>query len=95
VAPISTSGGKTARGKLGVGKLQKLRADMYFLLLADAGRRLMILTEADMFDVCKKEKQGGRIPDSIEFFLVGLPDELAERLNKAREVASGEVSPKP
>ncbi|MGB9588163.1 MAG: hypothetical protein ACPL7O_08290 [Armatimonadota bacterium] len=33
-ACISTSGGKTARGKHAVGKLLKLRSEMLFLLLA-------------------------------------------------------------
>ena len=34
VASISTSAAHTARGKLGVGKLAKIRADMLFLLMA-------------------------------------------------------------
>jgi hypothetical protein len=51
-ACISTSGGKTASGKLAVGKLLKLRSDMLFLLLAkEPEKRIIILTEADMFDV--------------------------------------------
>src|SRR3982751_4444495 len=45
---ISTSGGTTASGKLGTGKLMKLRSDMYFLLLANVERRCVVLTEKDM-----------------------------------------------
>jgi hypothetical protein len=96
VASISTSSGKTASGKLGVGKLHKLRADILFLTLAEAERRVMVLTEADMFELCLKELQGGRVPKSIEFISVpveDLPVGLATQLSKAREAASKEVSP--
>src|SRR5205807_2594422 len=39
VAAISTSGARTSGGKNAVGKMLKIRSDMYFLLLADAERR--------------------------------------------------------
>lgn len=95
VACISTSGGKTARGKHAVGKLLKLRSDMLFLVLArEPERRFIILTEQDMYDVCSKEKKGGRVPENIEFELVEIPEELRERLNSSRENASKEVSPR-
>jgi hypothetical protein len=93
VATISTSGSKTATGKHAVGKLHKIRSDMFFLLLVDADRRLVILTEPDMFELCKKEAEGGRVPSSIEFFCTQIPDDLAVRLRSARQVASKEVSP--
>jgi hypothetical protein len=94
VASISTSGGKTSSGKLGVGKLHKLRSDMLFLMLAEAKRRLMILTEPDMLELCEKERQGGRVPPGIEYFLAELPHDLARRLRDARDVASREVQPR-
>jgi hypothetical protein len=93
VASISTSGGKTSSGKLAVGKLHKLRADMLFLTMVTAERRLMVLTEPDMFEVCLKEQRGGRVPAGIEFHLVALPAELAGNLRTAREQASREVRP--
>ena len=53
-ACISTSGGKTARGKHAVGKLLKLRSDMLFLLLAkEPQKRIIVLTESDMLDVAQ------------------------------------------
>lgn len=92
-ATISTSGGKTASGKHAVGKLNKIRSDMLFLLLAGVERRLVVLTEPDMFDVCQKEIASGRVPSSIEFFLTEIPVALRERLTSARAAASKEVSP--
>src|SRR2546422_10975751 len=56
VATISTSAGSTASGKHPTGKLMKLRSDMFFLLLVDAKRRLVVLTEPNMYELCVKEK---------------------------------------
>ena len=93
-ACISTSGGKTARGKHAVGKLLEVRSDMLFLVLArEPERRFIILTERDMYDVCLKEKKGGRVPENIEFELAEILEELRGRLNLAKENASREVSP--
>ncbi|MCL6558270.1 MAG: hypothetical protein K6U74_05615 [Firmicutes bacterium] len=93
-ACISTSGGKTARGKHAVGKLLKLRSDMLFLLLAkEPEKRIIVLTEPDMFEVCSKEKAGGRVPQQIEFVLAELPEDLRQKLTRARNNASKEVSP--
>ncbi|MFH1595063.1 MAG: hypothetical protein ABIG94_01650 [Pseudomonadota bacterium] len=94
MATISTSGAKTASGKLAVGKLLKIRSDMFFLLLAaKAQRRVVVLTEPDMLELCKKEVEGGRVPASIEFVLAEIPAHLIDKLKKARAVSSKEVSP--
>ena len=93
VATISTSGSKTVTGKHAVGKLLKIRSDMFFLLLVNTGRRLVILTEPDMLELCQKEAKGGRVPSSIEFVRAEIPDNLLIRLRGARQIASKEVSP--
>src|SRR3989304_5563447 len=90
VAAISTSGARTSGGKNAVGKMLKIRSDMYFLLLAQAERRLVVLTESDMYAQCQKEVAGGRVPKSIEFIHAELPDDLQSRLVASRHVASGE-----
>jgi hypothetical protein len=90
VATISTSGSKTSGGKHAVGKILKLRSDMLFLTMVEAKRRLIILTEPDMFDQCKKEATGGRVPPEIEFACAIIPDELRVRLVAARNKASRE-----
>jgi hypothetical protein len=92
-ANISTSSAKTASGKRAVGKLQKIRADMLFLLLADVQRRIVVLTEKDMYDLCVREKEAGRVPPEIEFAHAQIPDDLANQLRQARKRASREVSP--
>lgn len=94
IATISTSSSFTSGGKHGVGKLMKLRSDMLFLCMAEAKRRIVILTEKDMYDRCLAEKDGGRVPPEVEFALAEIPDELRGRLIKAKGVSSREVSPK-
>ena len=93
VANISTSSFLTAKGKPGIGKVTKVRSDIFFLLLADADRRLQILTEGDMHEHWCKEARIGRVPSSIEFVHVALPDDLAAKLRASRRKASDEVSP--
>lgn len=94
VANISTSSALTARNKPGVAKIQKLRADMLFLLMVEAKTRLIILTEIDMYDRCLREKAAGRIPHQIEFVHAEIPDDLKNRLLAAKQIASQEVTPK-
>jgi len=93
VANISTSSARTASDKLAVGKLMKLRSDMYFLLLAACKRRFVVLTDRTMFELCQKERDSGRVPESIEFLHAELPESLRERLRAAQLVASDEVAP--
>ena len=94
VANISTSGSRTASGKHAVGKMLKVRSDVYFLLLAKAERRLVLLTERDMYEQWMKEVENGRVPSGIEFAHVEIPSELDSKLRVSRLRASQEVSPK-
>jgi len=94
VSNISTSSGITSGGKNPSGKIQKLRADMLFLLMVKAEKRLIVLTEKGMYDLCLKEKSNGRVPLEVEFVLVELPESLAKSLQDAKSVASKEVSPR-
>ena len=66
---------------------------MLFLLLAEAERRVVVLTSEDMFSLCEKEKTAGRVPQKIEFALAEIPPDLSGRLKVAQQAASKEVSP--
>jgi hypothetical protein len=88
VATISTSGAKTSGGKYATGKILKLRSDMLFLTMVDAKRRVVVLTEQDMYEQCQKEKAGGRVPPEIEFAFAPLPGKLNALLVAARQKAS-------
>ena len=94
VANISTSSGITSGGKNPSGKIQKLRADMLFLLMINADKRLIVLTEKSMYDLCLKEKANGRVPLEVDFVLAELPASLSKSLQDAKAIASKEVSPR-
>jgi hypothetical protein len=93
VANISTSSATTAGGRRGSGKIQKLRADKLFLLMTQVEKRLIVLTERDMYELCQREKLNGRVPLEITFLHAELPGHLAASLQKAKKTASKEVTP--
>ena len=92
-ANISTSAEKTNTGKHGTAKVQKIRSDIFFLLLATAQRKLIVLSEQDMHAWWLKEAARGRVPAEIEFLHVVLPDDLIFSLQASRRRASREVTP--
>jgi len=93
IVSVITSDSRTSSGKLAVGKLTKVRADMFFLLLVDAKTKVLAFTQEDMYELCLKEKELGRIPEDIQLEPIHLPAELAERLAKSKKAASEEVRP--
>ena len=93
VAVISTSGAKTRRGRAGAGKLMKIRSDVYFLLLIESAKRVVVFTEKDMFVRFNREQQAGRVPPEIESYQAEIPVELRRRLETARKASIDEVEP--
>ncbi len=67
---------------------------MLFLLMVEATRRLIVLTESDMYALCIDEQTKGRVPSEIEFARAAIPDALRARLKEARATASSEVTPR-
>ncbi|MCY4183230.1 MAG: hypothetical protein OXF43_10155 [Gammaproteobacteria bacterium] len=94
IANISTGALKTASGKHGSGKVHKIRSDIYFLLLTPAKRKLMILSELDMYEWWINEKERGRVPAEIEIIHVEIPKTLNSSLQISRDQAAQEVTPK-
>ena len=94
VGVVCTGSAMTAGGKLATGKLMKIRADMYFLLLAQADERFLVFVDQSMYSLMLKERQTGKVPKNIQFMLVDdLPEALAEALRQSQQAASEEVSP--
>ena len=95
VALVSTIHPLTAKGKLAVGKIHKLKADALYLLHAEgAKRRVMVFTQASMMKRFEKEKGSGRFPPEIELLFIRLPKKLQDAVEEARRRASEEVSPR-
>lgn len=95
IVTITTSRAETPSGSEGRGKLSKVRADLYFVLLSQGIKRSILLcTERSMFNLLQREIGEGRIPRHTEIHLVTLPDDLREQLNEAQSRASMEVTPR-
>jgi hypothetical protein len=93
VASISTSSARTRSGRRATGKIHKLRGDMLFLLMVQADKRIIVLSEKDMCDYLIKEKDNGRVPPEIEFVHASIPEDLKKELNAAKKIAAQEVMP--
>ena len=90
---VSTSSLRTASGGMGAGKLNRIWKSILFLSMARASRRILVLTQPDMYERWLSEKQAGRVPSSVEFMHAPLPAELCGRLAEAKDEASAEVMP--
>jgi hypothetical protein len=95
IITTTTSRAETPSGPEGRGKLSKVRADLYFVLLAQGIKRSILLcTQQSMFNLLKREIGEGRISRNTEIHLVTLPENLREQLNEAQTRASAEVTPR-
>ena len=92
VGTISTSRYHTSSGKGGAGKMNKIRSDMLFLTLVRAHRRIVILTETDMFSRCQAQMTAGRLPQSVELLHAKVSLRMAANLRRARRKSAREVS---
>jgi hypothetical protein len=63
---------------------------MYFLSLVDAPTRLLVLTNADFFEIMIKTMKN-RIGHSIEIVHAVLPDDLMQLASTAHKNASNEI----
>lgn len=88
VAVFNTSVGS---GKNAASKLNKVRSDFYFLLLANASRRVAVFTDRAMYGLVQKEQREGRVPDQIELMLVPqLPAQIDAILKASQQVGGQE-----
>jgi hypothetical protein len=95
LANISTSQPKTAKGKPAIGKFHKIRSDALYLLHAvNAKQRLLIFTEKNMQEHFEGEQKSGRFPPEVELLCIELPENINNRVNISRYLASKEVTPK-
>jgi len=74
--------------------MNKIRSDILFLSLRKARRRVVVLTERDMYRNCFRQQDRGRLPQWVKLLLAPLPKPLAKSLRRARRRSSREVSPR-
>jgi len=93
VASIKSASGKTAGGKNPSGKIKDSIAELYFLRLVKADRRILILTNHDFYQIFLKNLQG-KIPFDLEVVNIPLPQDIEAEVRHVQARASKEVSPR-
>lgn len=91
VAVISTSCARTAKGRRAIGKMNRLRSDLYFLHLAQAKRPVVVVTETEMYERCLADQATGLIPGDVEILLAVLPPQLAAMLRGSKDARTAEI----
>lgn len=91
VATVMNSSGATATGKRPSGKIRGALAELYYLTLAVAGVRLLVVTNADFLAYLQAELDGA-LPSEITLRHIQLPDELSARVWEVTSAASAEMS---
>jgi len=91
IAAIKTSG-CNRRGQGEAGKVRAAITDLYFLSLAKARTRLLVLTDPGFHKYVAKELRGKIVPE-VALELVPLPQEMQEEVTRIQIAASKEVSP--
>jgi hypothetical protein len=89
VAGVKTSRIR-ARGGVGAGVIKSLYTEILFLHLVDAQTKLLVLTDADLFEYFKRVSSG-KLPRDVQVVHFPLPDSIALRLGSVHEAASIEI----
>lgn len=92
VASIKSLSGNTASGKRPAGKYASCLAELYFLTLVDAPRRILVLTTPSLHTMFARYMQG-RLHPGLEIELIVVPPEIQAEVDRIKNIASGEVSP--
>jgi hypothetical protein len=90
IATVTNSSGLTSGGKKPVGKIRGAIAELYFLSLADAPKRLLIATDPDFFAILRNELAGA-LADGLQISQLALPVGLAASVHEVTAAASTEM----
>lgn len=93
VAGIKAASGKTSGGRIPVGKIKSAIAELYFLSLVPAARRILVLTNPEFYQILSTRLQG-RLAEGLELKLLELPSDIQAQVDRVRRDASLEVSPR-
>ena len=91
VATITNHSGLTSGGKKPVGKVRSAIADLYFLTLVQAPRRILVVTNPEFHAILTRELEG-LLADGVEILHRPLPAPLAALVAKIKDDASGEMT---
>lgn len=93
VVSIKSSRGTTRGGKPTTGAIKAAVADLYYLSLVDADRRILVVTDQGFFERLSHDLQQ-RIAPGLELKHIQLPPELDGKVNATLRRASDEMRSK-
>lgn len=93
VISIKSSRGTTRGGKPPTGAIKAAIADLYYLSLVEAERRILVLTDKGFYDRLSHDLRQ-RIAPGLELKHVPLPAELDQKVQAALDFASNEMRSK-
>lgn len=92
VASIKSLSGKTKRGKRPAAKYSTCLAELYFLSLVGAPKRVLVLTTPEWHTMFERYIDG-RLAPGLSIELLKLSPELQAQVDRHRDMASDEVTP--
>lgn len=92
IASIKAASGRTAGGKVPSGKIKDSIAELYYLSLVQAPRRLLVFTSAEFHEILTRTLRD-KIAPGIEVVHIPLPPDVEAEMVRVQQVASVEVTP--
>ena len=93
IVGIKTNSGKTRGGKPPAGKYAELFQELYFLTLVRAPKKLLVLTNEEMFKAFLVKSQG-KVPADINITFCKLPLQIMDKVKSVQSDASVEQGKK-
>jgi len=90
---LSCSEYKTAGGKGGAGKFNKIQADMLKMVGTECPTKVLAFTGSTMLSKVLAEQNSGRLPPDIQCELVKLPSDLSMLVQQISAESVKEVTP--
>ncbi len=91
VVGIKSSSGRTSGGRYPSGKVATAYQELYFLSLAKAERRILVLTNPELHKIFRK-RSDGKVAPGLKLKLISLPPELEKQAQAVQRAASQEMS---
>jgi hypothetical protein len=92
VASVKTASGQTVAGRPPAAKVTSCIAELYFLSLARAHKKLLVLTSADFLELFRTA-MAGKVPHGVEIRHMALPDGVAARVAAVQGAGTDETQP--
>ena len=92
VASIKATSARTSGGNLPQGKFNNAIAELYYLSLVEAPKRLLVLTDPAFYELLRR-KIDGALPTGVSIECIRLSAEMQAQVDEVVRAASKEMAP--